>query len=526
MKIKNHLLFGTFLLLLLASACKHKDFVEATGEGPTIKISSDFENIQGINVGEKVTIPVSVSSPKGVKRLAYYFINKTLNGTESGTPVYYDNTSFPTQYDEAIEFIIRPEMMELVIVSFDKENRSTELHIPMSEIRGLPALTFRDNIKFRETAFFERHLHVRGNVTSEHDLKSITYQMIVDGNVSAENNVPFTDKNNVNFDIDIIVPRRLQAVVVTAKNIYDGLARDTFKIGGVADDAINIVLNGGITSLDMIYADSVNNIGASILSGSDVTTLSYATKVNGVYGTETPIALDSPLNSFAFNIPLVGTPGMEAIRINGLNEGGMEQEIELPIDFVTQKLLYFKDVVLTSEIGPGKHNWFSAYKAPHTFDVASAAPNSSMMDFVLFVNGTNAFRFGPAHLMVPGSGYEAKLAPYTAGFTSYPYLMVPSARSQVTASALASVNWDHELKTFIDDRVVPGYNVYEASRRVSGNVATGQGYVFAWGEFGPLIANNKGFMLVVVKNLTVANGHGTVTLDIKAPATNYRALYP
>ena len=33
-------------------------------------------------------------------------------------------------------------------------------------------------------------------------------------------------------------------------------------------------------------------------------------------------------------------------------------------------------------------------------------------------------------------------------------------------------------------------------------------------------------MLVFVKNLTVANGHGTVTLDIKAPATNYRALYP
>ena len=527
MQIKNHLLFGAFLLLLLATACKPKEFVEATGAGPTIKISSEFEKIQGINVGDKVTIPVNVTSDKGIKRLAYFFVNNTANGIESGTPVYSDNESFPKELNQDIEFTILPEMAELVLISFDKENRSTELHIPMSEIRKLPILTFKDNIKYRETAFFEKHLHIIGNVTSESDLKTITYQMIVDGNVSAENNVAIADKNDTPFDIDIIVPRGLQAVVVTATNIYDGFARDTFKIGGVADDAINLTLSGGITSIDMIYADSVNNIEGSIQSGSEVTSLTYAVKINGTYGTETPITLGTPLNNFSFNIPLIGAPGMEAVRISGLNEGGMEQQVELGIAKVTQKLLYFKDVVLTTEVGPGKNIWFSAYKAPHVFDVASAAPNSSMMDFVFFVNTSTTYRFGPAHLAVPGSGYEAKIAPYVNGFTSYPYLMVPSTRNQVTFDAMASVNWDHELKTFIDTRVFPSYNVYEASRRVSDNVTrAGQGYVFAWGEFGPIIADNKGFMLVIVKNVVVSGGHATVTLDIKAPATNYRALYP
>lgn len=532
MQIKNHLLFGALLLLLSVTACKPKDFVEATGDGPTIRIGSEFEKIQGINVGDKVTIPVIVTSEKGIKRLAYFFINETKNGTESGTPVYFDSESFPRELNQDIEFTIVPQMTELVLVSFDKENRSTELHIPMSEIRKLPVLTFKDNIKYRETAFFEKHMHVRGNITSEFDLKTITYQMIVDGNVSAESNVNFTDKKDTPFDIDIIVPRGLQAVVVTATNIYNGFARDTFKIGGVADDAINLSLTGGITSIDMIYADSINNISGSIQSGSDVTSLSYAVKINGMYGTETPIELGEPLNNFSFNIPLVGAPGMEAVRISGLNEGGMEQQVELTIAKVTQKLLYFKDVVLTSDIGDNKFNWFAAWKAPHRFTAAQAAPNAPHINIGL-IRHTTGFRIVTPSLYNV-AGYDVSMPPYLQGFNVATYTLITAFRRSVTAAAMDTILYDNNLENFMNRNIKgPGpvgenYNITTSYRRLSDNIvatSANRGFVIGWGSRSGESVNHETYGLVLIKSVSISGTVCTLTLDIKVPMQDMQTKY-
>lgn len=530
MKNKYHLIFTTLLLVVVLS-CKKREFVEATGEGPTIQISKDFEKIEGINVGDKVTIPVNVSSENGVKRLAYFFINETANGTESGAATYFDKDNFPKELTENIEFIITSAMKELVIVSFDKNNRSTELHVPMSEIRRLPELMFKDGIKYRETVFRERHFFIRGTVTSEFDLASITYKTIVNGNVSAENNVPITDKRNNPFVIDIIVPEGLQSVVITAKNIYDGMVQDTFKVGNIAEDAINIILDGNITELTGIYADSLNIIGVSLISGSDMTNLSYAIKTNGTYGTENNIELGSTsLTTFNFDIPINGTKGMETIRISGTNEGGVVQTIEVPINRVYTRLLFFQNIVLTTEIASGKNNWFSAYKAPHVFGADNAAANDEMLDFAFYKNSSTTYRFAPAALFEAGGSYKAAIEPYMVGFDKATYSVMTSTRGNVNNETFYPLNWDIDMETFIDTKIKAprpqgeNYNVSGTNRRVSDNVTReGQGYVFGWGQWDPV--NNQAFGLILVKSFSENNGVATVTLDIKTPSEDMRTKY-
>src|SRR5687767_7354431 len=106
MNIKfSHLLSFFLLSLSIAfSGCKKNDWKDATGAGPTITIDKSYETIAGINVDHEVTIPVNVKAQSGIKRLAYYFIMQTANGTQTGTPVYIDRTDLPTSLDENIVF--------------------------------------------------------------------------------------------------------------------------------------------------------------------------------------------------------------------------------------------------------------------------------------------------------------------------------------------------------------------------------------------------------------------------------------
>ena len=525
----NFLSVGILALLIFVTGCKSKEWVESRGTGPTMTIGSEFEKIDGINVGDQVSIPVNIKSSVGIKRFSYYFITETANGTRSETPVHVDRTDFPTELNESLTFNIVPAIVELVLVSFDKNNNSSELHIKLSDIRELPVLVFKDGTDSISTYFENKRISVEGNVTSEYDLSSITYRTVENGIVSSENPISFTDKRNTPFAANVVVEKGLTAIIITAKNIHNGIAVDTFRIGTVTDDAITISLAGNATQIPVVYADSANTINASVVSGSDASDLTYAIKANGVYGNEQTVQLGSPKDNFTFDINFTGVPGMEAIRITGSNEGGKTNVVEIPVASVSERLIYFRGVQLTTEIGPGKKNWFAAYQPPHTFDVASAAPLSHMMDLLFFKNSATTYRFGPASLVMPGTGYEARLAPYTAGFSNLPFLLVPSTRSQVTPASFSSVNWDHELGTFIDDVIVPTYNVYTQTRRVSDNVTrAGQGYVLAWGDYtnGAATANNTGFALLITTGLTVANGEATVTFDIKVPAKNYRALYP
>ena len=54
-------------LLITLSACQED---EKEPQAPIISIGEEFENVEGFNVGDEITITVNVKTQLGVKRLA------------------------------------------------------------------------------------------------------------------------------------------------------------------------------------------------------------------------------------------------------------------------------------------------------------------------------------------------------------------------------------------------------------------------------------------------------------------------
>lgn len=522
----------SFLILILAGC--QKEWKDAIGSGPKITISDDYQSISGINVGDQVTIPVTVNAPTGVKRFSYFFVRKTANGTASGTPVNIDRTDFPAELKQDITFTITTDMVELVVVSFNKENFASEVHITMSEIRQLPVLKFKDNISYQATVFEGKTIKVEGQVTSQFDLQSITYKTQTGGTWSAEKPIAFTDKKNTPFAAAVKVTDGLTAIAIRATNIYGGVAVDTFRIGAVAADAVSVALAGGQTKVDVVYADSVNKITGTVVSGSDVVGLTYAVKKNGTYGPEQPIQLASPLDEFGFEFSFTGEKGTEAIRISGENAGGKTVSTAFTVTKVYSRLLYFQNIVLTTEVGPGKNNWFSAYQAPHVFDINTAAANQLMLDFAFIKYMTGQNRIVPAAVFNASAAYTSATAPYMVGFTKAPYTLVTANRAHITNAAFSPITWDGELSNFLQTNIIAptaqggeNYNIVTTNRRVSADMIPGQGFVIGWGSwnFATSAVNNQAFGIVIVKDYVEANGFATVTLDIKVPAEDQRTKY-
>ncbi len=536
MKSKNIYLLSTTLIVLMCATIAGctKEWKDKVGAGPVLTISDTYKEITGINVGDQVTIPVTATSPSGVKRIAYYFINRTANGTESGSPTFIDRDDFPTELTVNVTFTVQPQMTELVITSFNKDNFASEVHIPMSEIRGLPTLTFKDGIDFRETVFENKVIRVEGEVNSAYDLKSLSYQTISNGTASAETAIAFTNKRSTPFLAEVTVANGLSAVVIKAVNIHDGMISDTFRIGSVEADAVSISIGGGLTALDVVYADSLNTFTGLAVSGSAIETLTYAIKKNGSYGAEQQIPIGAVPDEFSFDLSFEGENGIEAIRLSGENAGGKSQVIEFPVTNVYNRLLHFTNITLTTEVGPGKNNWFSAYQAPHVFDVTNAAANQEMLDFAFIKYTATANRIVPAAVYNASTAYRDATAPYMVGFTKAPYTMVTANRPHINPEEFNSLGWDGEMNTWLQQNIVAptnqggeNYNVAVANRRVSGDMVPGAGFVIGWGSwnFADGTVNNQAFGLVIVKEYTVNGDFATVTLDIKVPAENVRTKF-
>src|SRR5688572_18036037 len=103
-----------YILLLVCClglmACHKEDDKMA---GPLMTLGEGFENVDNLNVGEEVTVPVNIKAPAGVRRLAYYFVTQSSNGTTAGTPVYIDKTDYPQELNQDIVFKVPQQMVEL-----------------------------------------------------------------------------------------------------------------------------------------------------------------------------------------------------------------------------------------------------------------------------------------------------------------------------------------------------------------------------------------------------------------------------
>lgn len=515
------------LMLLSLAACK-KDPVSAVG--PAITIDEQWMDVDNLNVGDEIVIPVKLESDKGIRRLAYYFITRTANGTTSGTPVYYDSKDLPRLVEQDIRFTVVNDLVEMVIIAFDGSNTSTEIHITPANVRNSPLLTFKDGVRYRESVFESKRLMVEGQINSEHELAAVTYATIIDGVTSSETPLTVTDPNNMPFSAGVTVVKGLTGIIIRATNIYEGKAVDTFKIGTVVDDDVSITLNDVTDKIPVVYADVDNTLSGKVFSGSAVSGFSYAVKTNGVYGSEVPIPIGTVRDDFPFTISFAGSKGVEAIRFSGENEGGITRSVEFPVTTVYSKLVHLENITLTSEIGPGKNNWFAAYQAPHVFDATTAAANQLMLDFALIKYSSTSFRLISAAAWNAGTAYTTAMAPYMAGFSKATYSLVTVNRNNVNPVSFDSLDWDGQLTKFLQEKIIApvasggeGYNIVTTNRRYNDGQAAGRGFIIGWGSFSP--TNNQAFAIVLVKNYSVVNEVATITFDIKFPAEDNRTLY-
>lgn len=523
--MKKYVILIICCLSLLAC---NKDDDKVTG--PVITLGGNFEEVENLNVGEEITIPVNVKAAAGVRRLAYYFITQNANGTTAGAPVYIDKTDYPQELNQDITFKVPQNMVEMVIISFDKQLKNSEKHIVPRNVRLTPVLSFKDNVKFRASVFENKQLKIEGSFTSEHDVTSLSYQTIVAGTLSAESPVTVTDPRNMPFALTATIVKNMTGIIVKAKNTYNGVAADTFKIGTVTDDAVNVSLDGNKTNIPVLYAGVTNTLAGTVFSGSSVATLTYALKTNGVYGAETAITIGTPKDEFAFSVNYQGVKGVEALRISALNEGGKTVATEFKVEKVYNKLVHFTDIKLTTEIGPGKYNWFAAYKAPYVFDNTNAAANDQMLDLLLYKHTATDFRISSAAAFNAGAAYTTAMAPYMTGFSKATYALVTVNRPSLTPVVFNGLEWDGQITEYIQTKVIPpvasggeNYNVAATNRRFNSGLKVGEGFVIGWGQWSPI--NNQAFGLVLVKEYAVINGAATVTLEIKVPADDNRTKY-
>jgi hypothetical protein len=519
--MKKNLLYNLLILMSLLfffNGCNDSDEIVSS---PTIHIANDKKEIKGANEKDLISIPFSVSAESGIRRIVYYFVVNTANNTKNEDPIIIEDytENFPKTYESSIDFLIRTEMNTLILVVFNRDNQASEIHIPLSELKELPVFRFDKDLDFKEKAFLGKNLSVKGNVTSEYDIKTFTYRVMNNGVAGTPVDIPVIDRQNVDFDISIVVEAGLENLIFNLTNVHEGNVEKTFRILNVlTDDDISIEIAGGITELANYMEDEENRIEGTIESGSTITGLAYSVKKNGIFGS--PIKMDVPedvTDLYHFTIKIVGETGTEAIKITATNESELVEEFILNVPYVDSRIVCITDVVLTTEIGAGKYNWFSCYTEPHLFDQQTAAQYPERMDFVAAKYTTGVPYLLSAMVYTAGGNYAIAVSPYMEGFDKMTYLLVTANRADAK-NAFDFIEKTSDMEALFTSQ--PYYAT--AGRYTSGALTAGNYHVIGWGNGSQ---QNKAIAILKMKEINTVEGISTVKFDIKFGKPDYRTMY-
>ena len=105
---------------------------------------------------------------------------------------------------------------------------------------------------------------------------------------------------------------------------------------------------------------------------------------------------------------------IQMIQIRGDQNASIDEEGDIMYIIISKlpppPLIHLKDMELTTQIGPDKKNWFSAYATNslggHTFSIEEAAPQSHKMDFALLKDEDISFHHRMAAWRRLSSIYE------------------------------------------------------------------------------------------------------------------------
>ncbi len=501
-----------------------------------IDLKGTPEVYESLNENANLEIPIAITSEKGLKKAYYKIVTNQENtykpkiGPEINIPVSGNSL------DTVLSIPVTMDLNSVVIAVYDTDDIINLRTIKVEGVNKSPVITFKNDIDFRKTAAVGINFKINGNVTSENELKQISFTPVNNGNESTSVVLDLGNKSNVEFVADVPVEAGLDYVLLRAENTLGGISIDTFKVlNVVSDDFINLNINGNLTELNHFLIDEKNTISGVINSGSDIKSLKYIITKNDTEGVAQPVTSGVEDNELEFNIDITGEAGMQSVKLIAENNGGKTMTLNLPIPEASYRANYLKDVVMSTDPADDKC-FFSAYKTPHVYGIAEAKSDQLMVDWILTYKSSGA---QPVSGLAYGasSAYYENTLPYLQGFTQLTYLYLTSKRSIVTEEAFNELVSEADIKSYIDTYIFgpapegQNYNVYTSSRRVGDTFNESKsegGFVIAWGTHthptvDPAVVNNVAHALVWVKRVTQkANGHWEFVFDIKYPKDNQR----
>lgn len=522
----------SFLMIWLFSACENDN-----ERFYAIDLKGTPDLYETLNVNDKLEIPIKISCDAGLKS-AFYKIatQEPEKEVKIGAPIPI--SVLGNELDTVITIPVTQYLHSIVFAVYDNNNQINVRTIRVESVKIIPEISFKDNIKVRNTVCVGIPFGITGSIVSKHELKSVSLIPVVGGKESSPINVNLTDKLSVNFSESVSVEEGLQHVLVKAENIYGGIAVDTFNVlKVVTSDFVEVNLDGGVIELNRIINGESNPVNGKVTSGSDIASVMYALKIKGTVGVATAASLtENSGNEAKFTFNVEGNEGLEAVQVVVANKGGKSVTTTYLIPALQVRAAYLKDVEMSTD--PADNKCFIAlYEDTKVFGVDVAKKKQDKIDFFL-ANKSNGVQPLSPHAYGAGEAYYNASKPYLMGFNELTYSFLSSKRGQLKSDEFNNVLTENELVKLLEYRIIgpkpegEGYNIKTASRRVGDTFNTTDkkegGFILGWGshthpQITPSVVDNVAFAVFWVKSVTQKpNGHYVIVFDVKYPVDNQR----
>lgn len=517
---KNYLisLFATLLLSFMFGACSEDD----NYMGYYIDLKGASDQYEYVNENGILQIPLYVTSDAGFKSAYYKLAIKDADGnTNIGSAVEFPVSG--NTVDQVVEIKAVKGLSHIVFAIIDNNDQLYKRTIYISEVKAAPVLSFKDGVSEKNTVCIGIPFNIKGNIESEYELKSVWAKTVVNG--VEKDSIPAALSSD--FEISIPVEAGLQSVLVSASNIYGGVDTKEFKVlNVVAEDFIDVALDGNMSELNRIFRGKTNLVKGRIASGSDIVTVKYAIKKDGILGSYADMSLtDNEGNEANFSFELVGEEGLESVTVAVENKTGISVQKE----YTVSKVAYLTDVVMSTD-PEDKSCFLALYEPTPVFGAEEAINVQDRIDFFVANKGNGVQPLSP-HAYGAGDAYYNASLPYLKGFETLTYSYLSSRRGKLYKEEFDAVNTEDALMDLLNYRIIgpnpdgENYNILTASRRVGDTFNDSSkkdgGFILGWGNHthpttSPAVVDNVAFAIFWVKSVQKkANGHWVIVFDVK-----------
>lgn len=525
---KNYLisLFATLLLTFILSSCNEDDnYVNYY-----IDLKGSSDQYEYVNENGILQIPLYVTSDAGLKNGYYKLAIKDADGdTNIGSAVEIPVSG--NTFDQVVQIEAVKGLSHIVFAIIDNNDQLYKRTIYISEVKAAPVLSFKDGVAEKKTVCVGIPFNIKGDIQSEHELQAIWAKTVVNG--VEKDSIPASLSSE--FEISIPVEAGLQSVLVSASNIYGGIDTKEFKIlNVVSEDFIDVTLDGNMDELNRIFRGKVNLVKGRIASGSDIATVQYAIKEDGVLGSYTDMPLtDNEGNEANFSFELQGKQGLESVVISVTNKSGISEQQEYNVS----KVAYLTDVMMSTDPEDGTC-FLALYEPTPVFGVETALTMQDRVDFFLANKGSGVQPLSP-HAYGAGDAYYNASLPYLRGFETLTYSYLSSRRGKLYKEEFDMVKSEEDLMDLLNYRIIgpnpdgENYNILTASRRVGDTFNDSSkkdgGFILGWGNHthpttSPAVVDNVAFAIFWIKSVQKkANGHWVIVFDVKYPLDDERS---